>query len=348
MNLPLPTPPGPWKPLPGLILALLATAAAPAWSADQLRSYAGVVAGNAVIGPQFQCATSGPTIRDGWFAGLGLPLEGIAACGLAGGTDDKIAAAGPLNSSFAASGPMATTGTYNGNAQARADYWSLGVAMAGTATGDSTSRTYAQAATFSSFTLDVTYSHPTIATGTPGTTDFTFVIDGMMQSLPVGSFTQQVDLQLGLRVNDTFIWDALRAKVVSAELPVVSGGSTGLPGSFVFGPGSLAGAAAITTTAAFQIVWGVPFKLEVALIGNSYPCCLGSSNAADFLNSATLAGIVARGPVGAVTDFTVATGSGPTVGPGGISPVPEPATWALLVAGLALVGAARQRNAASS
>lgn len=327
-----------------LLAAMLTMAAGCAWSADQLRSYAGVVAGNAVIGPQFQCATSGPTIGNGWFAGLTLPLEGIGACGLVGGTDDKVAAAGPLNSTFAASGPMATTGTYSGNAQARADYWSLGVAMAGTATGDSVSTTYAQAASFSSFTLDVTYNHPSIASGTPGTTDFAFLVDGVMQSLPVGSFTQQVDLQFGLRVNDRFIWDVLRAKVVSADLPVLSGGSTGLPGGFVFAPGSLAGAATLTTTGQFQMVWGVPFKLEVALVGNSYPCCMGSSNSADFLNSATLAGIIARGPNGTVTDFSVTTASGPVVGPGGILPVPEPHTWALWLCGIVSVAAAAWRR----
>src|ERR671921_778697 len=65
-----------------VITASALLAAAPMHA--QLRANAGVVAGNAQFGPQFQCATSGPTIGPPWFAGLTLPTEGIAACGLSG------------------------------------------------------------------------------------------------------------------------------------------------------------------------------------------------------------------------------------------------------------------------
>jgi hypothetical protein len=109
-----------------LMVTLLACAAASAQAANEVRAYAGVVAGNASGTGAFACATSGPTIGDGWFAGLRLPTEGIAGCNLNGGADDKVGAAGPLTSSFAASGPMVNVAdSYSGTAQTRADYWNL-------------------------------------------------------------------------------------------------------------------------------------------------------------------------------------------------------------------------------
>ncbi len=331
-----------------LVAAGLLCAATGAQAANEVRAYAGVVAGQVRIGPApgFACATSGPTIGNGWSTGLRLPIEGIAACGLMGGTDDKTAAAGPLNSSFTASGPMASSGTYSGTAQAQADYWKLGVATSGSAGGGFSGFTYAQAATFAYFKIDLTYNHPSIAAGTPGTTDFAFLVQGLMNSASVAPYSQQEDAKLQMRVGGVGNWGAFGARLNNNALPFITGGSTGLPGSFVSGPGSLAGSATVTSTANFQMQWGVPFTLEVALIGDGTPCCFGSTQSLDFLNGATLAGIVARGPGGLVNDFTVFTTAGPAVGPGGILPVPEASTWLLMLLGLAgVAGAAARRRA---
>ena len=134
----------------------------------QLRANAGVVAGNARFGPQFQCATSAPTIGAPWFAGLTLPTEGIAACGLSGMVDDRMGIAGPLTAVASASGPMASTGAFTGTAKARASYWDLGVAASGTATGDLSSATYHQAAAYASFAEDLTFTSPSVLNGTVG------------------------------------------------------------------------------------------------------------------------------------------------------------------------------------
>jgi hypothetical protein len=333
-----------------LVAAGLLCAATGAYAANEVRAYAGVVAGQVRIGPApgFACATSGPTIGNGWSAGLRLPSEGIAACGLVGGTDDKVGAAGPLSSSFATSGPMAGSGTYSGTAQAQADYWKLGVATTGGATGGASTFIYRQAATFSYFSIDLTYNHPSIVIGTPGTTDFAFFVQGLMNSGSVAPYGQQEDVKLHMRVGGVGNWGAFGVRLDNNALPFITGGSTGLPGSFVSGPGSLAGSATITSTANFNMQWGVPFTLEVALIGDGSPCCFGSTQSLDFLNNgATLAGIVATGPGGAaVNDFSVFTTAGPAVGPGGILPVPEPSTWWLMACGMAgVAGAAARRRA---
>ncbi len=332
-----------------LVPLLLGIAVTSPASAANLRAYAGVVAGNAQgTGGPFACATSGPTIGNGWFAGLSLPTEGFTACNLNGGIDDQQGPSGPLTASQTAAGPMATAGsTYTGSAQARADYWSLGVAANGTATGGTSSSTYHQAAGFASFTETLTYQQAGISTGTAGWTNFAFLVEGLMNSSSTPPYTQQADVQLSIRVNGQFIWDSFRATLVNEELPYVRGGSTGLPGAFTLGPGSLSGSALVNSTANFQIQWGVPFTIEVALLSSAYPCCYGSSSSTDFLNTAVLKGIDAYGPDGKVSDFTVVTESGAIIGPTGLMAVPEPESWALVLGGLAITAwRARRRVAA--
>ncbi|CAH0350700.1 PEP-CTERM sorting domain-containing protein [Aquabacterium sp. CECT 9606] len=309
-------------------------------SAANLRAYAGVVAGNAQgTGSIFACATSGPTIGNGWFAGISLPTEGFTACNLNGGIDDQQGPSGPLTASQSATGPMATPGSsFTGSAQARSDYWSLGVAANGTATGGTSSSTYHQAAAFASFTDTLTYQKAGIATGTAGWTNFAFLVEGLMSSAANPPYTQQADVQLSIRVNGKYIWDSFRATVVNENLPYVRGGSTGLPGSFMSGPGSLSGSALVNSTANFEIQWGVPFTVEVALLTSVYPCCHGSSSSTDFLNTAVLKGIDAYGPGGQVTDFEVTAGSGAHIGPQGLAAVPEPGSWALVLGGLLVTG----------
>lgn len=318
--------------LAGIVLAVPA-------SASQLRAYAGVVAGNASgAGGPFACATSGPTIGNGWFAGLALPPEGFAGCNLAGGIDDQQGSAGPLNASQSASGPMmGGVGTYTGSAQARAADWSLGVAVNGTATGGTSAFTYHQSAAFASFIDTVTLQAPGIATGTSGAVNFAFLVDGIMGQASVAPYTQQSDIGLGIRVNGTFIWDSFRGTNLGQSLPYVRGGSTGLPGGFVLGPGTLDGSALVTSTANFGIQWGVPFTVEVALIANTHPCCQGASSSVDFLNTALPKGVDAYGPGGKIDQFTVATASGARIGPGGLLPVPEPGSWLLALAGLGVL-----------
>lgn len=308
-----------------------------------VRAYAGAVAGNAQggIGP-FGCATSGPTIGDGWFAGISLPTEGFAACNLAGGIDDKTAASGPLSSSQSAVGPSADVGTVTVSAQARADYWRLGVAASGSNTGTTATSNYHQAAAFASFTDTLTLSNPGIATGTAGFTNFGFLIEGAMNSL--SAFSQQGDVSLGIRVNGQFIWTSFAATVLGTGVPFVRGGSTGLPGGFMLGAGTLSGSALVNSTANFNIQWGVPFTVEVALLASVYPCCNGASLSADFLNTAVLRSIDAYGPNGAVTNFSVTAASGVLLGPQGLLPVPEAGTRALALPGIAVLVASVSRR----
>lgn len=324
-------------------LALLAAAIAPA-AASELQAYAGAVGGIASgTGGPFACATSGPTIGQGWFAGITLPTEGFADCNLGGGIDNRLAATGPLLATQSVNA-LVGGGSFTGQASARADYGRLGVAANGTMTGGSTSATYRQTAGFARFQDTLTLSQPGIATGTPGTIDFAFLIDGLLTSSPRSPYTQQGDIALGIRLGSGVgnparaPWYSFMATVVNDGLPFVRGGGTGLPGSFVLGPGSLQGSAEVLSTASFGFTWGVPFDVEVALMASVSPCCFGTSLDAAFMSSALLTGITARANGSAVTVFSVTSASGTGYGPGGVLAVPEPASVALWAAGLLALG----------
>jgi hypothetical protein len=309
--------------------------------AASLRAYAGAVAGNAQgSGSIFACTTSGPTIGNGWSAGLSLPTEGFAGCNLAGGITDLTGTSGQQLASQAATGPMVgNIGSSTLFAQARAGYWTLGGQASGTASGGTSNMTYHAAASFASFTDTLTLHSDGVSAGTAGAVNFRFLIDAVMQSLPHAPYTEQLDARLGIRVNNQFIWDAFRATLVNDGLPFVRGGATGLPGSFALGAGSLAGSALVTSTADFGFQWDVPFAVEVALAVNLQPCCYGASQSADLLNTAVLRGIDASAAGRLVQGFQVQTASGALLSADGLlAPVPEPATWGLWLLGLASLG----------
>lgn len=319
---------------------LWAVASMPA-AAAELQAYAGAVGGIASgTGGVFACATSGPTIGNGWFAGVALPTEGFAGCNLGGGIVEKTGSSGPLTAQQSVSASL-TGGSFTGQASARADYGRLGVAASGTMTGGTSAFTYHQAAGFARFQDTLTLSNPGIAAGTAGSVDFAFLIDGMLRSLPNAPYTQQGDIALGIRVGSAVgnaaraPWYSFMGTVVNDGTPYLRGGGSGLPGAFALAPGSFQGSAEVLSTANFGIRWGEPFEIEVALLTSVTPCCYGSSLQSDFMSTATLTGIRARAGAVSVDDFTVLSASGTGYGPSGLLPVPEPASALLWAAGLA-------------
>lgn len=324
----------------GLLGALVLSASV---QANELQAYAGAVAGQASGIGAFACATSGPTIGNGWFAGITLPIEGFAGCHLAGGIDNQLAAGGSLLATQSASAALGN-GSFNGQALARADYGRLGVAASGTMTGSTSSFSYHEAAGFARFEDTLTLHAPGVAAGTTGSVNFAFLIDGLMNNSPNPPYSQQADVALGIRVNGApgGIWYSFMGTVNGNGMPYLRGGSSGLPGGFVSGPGSFAGAAEVTSTADFQFLWDVPFTLEVGFTTIVRPCCLGATMSADFSQTALLTGILARAGGQAVADFTVESASGTGYGPGGLLPVPEPGSVWLMLAGVALLAGAQR------
>ena len=151
-------------------LAALLSGGLPTSASAEVQAYAGAVGGQAQgSGSPFACATSGPTIGDGWFAGIALPTEGFAGCSLSGGIDNKVAAGGTLMSTQAVTATVGSGGTFTGQADAIASYGKLGVSASGTMTGTTSAFIYHQAASFARFQDTWTITAPGIATGTAGT-----------------------------------------------------------------------------------------------------------------------------------------------------------------------------------
>lgn len=325
-----------------LFVSVLGVSAGPVAGAE-IQAYAGVAAGIAFGGGGFACATGGPTIGNGWFAGIALPTEGFAGCNLAGGIQNQTAGSGTLTSFQDVTGPAAA-GQFTGSAEATASFGRLGVLAEGTKQGATSGFHYDGAAAFARFADSLTIAHASVPTGTAGGVSFTFTVDGSMGGVSNAPYTQQADTRLGVRINNTFIWDVFRATVINDTIPYVRGGSVGLPGDFTIVPGSLSGEATLTTTAAFAFQWGVPFTLEVALMNSLRPCCYGTSLFSDFLHTSVLSGITAYGPAGAVPGFTVVSASGTAYGPDGVGPVPLPAAGWLLLAALGLLSGLRARH----
>ncbi len=327
----------------------VATVASVKASAAELQAYAGAVGGIAQgTGSPFACATSGPTIGNGWFAGVAIPTEGFAACNLGGGIVDKTAASGPLTAQQSVSAGV-TGGSFTGSASATADYGRLGVSANGTMTGATSSGTFHQTSGFARYQDTLTLTSPGIATGTVGAVDFAFLIEGMLKSLPNAPYTQQGDIALGIRVGTGVgnvgraPWYSFMGTVVNDGMPFLRGGGTGIPGNFILAPGSFSGSAEVLSTANFEFQWGVPFEMEVAFLTTTYACCNGASLVSDFLNTAVLSGISAKAGNTAITDFSVLSASGTAYGPDGVLAVPEPGGAALLLGGGAVLLAWRRR-----
>lgn len=325
---------------PVFLTLLIAANGAPV-AAAELQAYAGVVGGLAFGNGGFDCATSGPTIGNGWSSGLSLPTEGMAFCHLAGGVDNQISASGPLHAAQSVVGPSAS-GQFIGSASAHAEYGRLGVAASGSKAGGTSSFNFDSAASFARFQDELTLNNPAFATGTAATVSFSFHIEGSMSSASNAPFTQQSDVALGVRVDSGGIFDVFRATLINDQLPFVRGGSSGLPGAFNSGPGVLSGAADITSLGGFNFQWGVPFKLEVALRTLLNPCCFGTSQTTDFFNTARLSGITVNGAGGPITDFLVSSSSGTAYSAAGVTAVPLPCSLPLLGAGLAALGLRRR------
>lgn len=337
----------PIKSLPYLVGALTLIGFAHHAGAGEIQAYAGGIAGPVVGTTGFQCFTSGPN-NPVWANALYVPLEGIAACGLSGGIDNQSASSGTLTASQSVTGAATGGGVFSGSAQALAGYWSLGVAVEGSNSGGSAPLVYRQTAALARFLTPVTLTSPGLATGTAGFVNLSFLVEGSMSSLRNAPYSQQVDTYLQLRVNGASgPWTTFASTIVDENLPFVRGGSTGLPGAFVLGPGSLSGSANVSSTGNFAFQWGVPFTVEVALSAQQSTCCFGTSLAADFLNTAQLSGIQAFGPGGLVADFSGVDDAGNLLGPTGIiGAVPEPTTALLMLAGL--FGLAWRRHAHSA
>ena len=321
--------------------ALLAAASLPA-GAQQLRAYAGAVAGQ-VNGPG-NCGTYGPSIPS-WSAGLTLPTDGIAGCGVQGGEDNQTAAAGTVTASQSVQGPV-PGGTYSGRAAARASYGSLGVASQGLMTGGiNGGGTMAQSASFASFSDRLTITSPQVAPGQALQGRFQWTVDGSLTTVGVLPFTVFASLQLSTRVdgrNESPDFGLIQS---NTPTPFYSPAPQFLQNDFSIGPGVAAGSATVQSAFVYPLQAGTEFLLEVALRDVVRPCCFGASAETSFMNTAQLSGIrLYNGAGQEITDFSISSASGTLYTREGVLAVPEPGSATMALAGVLLLLARVRRQ----
>ncbi len=323
--------------------------------ATSTQAHAMVVSGSAGHpgGGEFDCATSGPQPMEGKYFGsasVGLPTEGYAYCHLAGGVQDTSNPHGISTANQSVTNAFAA-GLHTQTATATADFGVLKAASNGSFTGSpyyGNEFHAGEAAAYSTDTLPVPTGAASIQFGL--TIDGSASVTGSSQTLTI----------LDYQINGGVIYGAFEGvlpggnSVGTAQGLTANGTGTGPVAGFTVGLGSLSGAG---TVYSFRTdLSGSTFDLTLALLAASYPSPVNSVSPAggtandDFAETARLSSLSffdARGNPLAFGTLTGASGrlydaAGVHTAP--VGGVPEPASWALMIAGFGLVGSTLRRG----
>lgn len=293
-------------------------------------------------GGAFDCATSGPqAMTQKYFgsAGVGLPTEGYAYCGLAGGIDDSTSPTGPSTAHQAVTNSF-SNGTHIQTADAVADFGVLKVSSTGSYTGDAIGGfAYhdGEAAAYSTDTLPT----PTGAKFV----QFGITVDGSAST----ATTSQVLAQLAYQIDSNPIFTIFSANILGSSASARGLNQDGSAfvdlAGFTTGPGSLVGTDTVYT---FRTeIDGSTFDMTLAMLAASYPSPFGGVANGDFSDTARISSLAFFDAGGAAFDFGSIMGASgrmydadgvhTVVIPGG---VPEPASWTMLLAGFGAIGGA--------
>ena len=287
----------------------------------------------------FSCATSGPQARESGFfnTGIGLPTEGYAYCGLAGGISDQ------SNLTAASLSSQATSSSFNGgvstlSADARAGFGSLGVKSTGSFTGSTDAFAYhaSEAAAYFSDAI------PLPGSGI-GTIQLNFTVDG--SSFSVGN--SQSFNQLNYQINGGPSFNMFSANTSFGTSRVRDLFHEPTPG-FTQSGATLSGSAVVSTFNT-SVTLGTNLNLLIGLYAASYPGPFTGVANNDFWSTAKLTGILLLDGFGNPITFSVTGASGTIYDNAGahapvVGGVAEPASWTMLIAGFGMIGGAMRRR----
>lgn len=286
----------------------------------------------------FGCATSGPQpLVLGFFnAGIGLPTEGYSGCNLGGNIVDNSAAGGTTASS-SANGSF-NDGTAHVESAAHADYDHVGTEASGTFTGYTDNKSY-----HASEAAALVYDTLTVNGTGQGTITMGFTIDGAMNAIGNSEAFTQLNYQLG----DGPDYAGFLGKVYYGDNFYTAYGTSDLSGLTAAGA-SLSGTASIATFD-LPIVFGTTYDWTYGLYSAAYPGPGGGAASSDFISTARLTSITVKDSSGQARAFSITSGSGTIYDENGahlaaVDPVPEPATWAMMIAGFGAVGMSLRRS----
>lgn len=297
-------------------------------------------------GGVFDCATSGPQpMSQKYFgsASVGLPTEGYAYCNLAGGIKDTSNPSGISTAHQSVSNSF-SGGLHTQTSDATADFGVLKVSSDGSYTGNAIGGfAYhdGEAAAYSTDTLP--------APAGARFFQFGMTVDGSASM----ATTSQILSLLAYQIDSGPIFTMFTADIIGNNnfsfVRGLNGSSTENVAGYTVTPNSVSGSG--TVYSFLTDVTGSTLDLTLAMLAASYPSPFGGVANVDFSETARLSYIRFLDASGAAIDFSITGASGRvydadgvhTVGGGGGGTVPEPATWAMLVAGFGVIGTGMRR-----
>lgn len=310
-----------------VVLAIAAALPACSDAAPSLERFAMSVGGEST-GPLGTCTTFiAPAPINAFFGGgMGLPIGGLAACGVAGGFDDATALHGPLAVSY----PLTSTwrnGSFSGTADATADYGVFRASAHSTFTGSRGSLTVDASESFGRANDALTITSPGVPNGQSGTFRIVFTVIGGLSTTANGTADVELAYQYGPSIYTMF-----RSQVNDAvSLPFIAAIAFAGTPAFTSTPGAMSGSAQASTFA-HSFVFGTPFDFNTGMFVYTIPGASGSVLDAHFF--AYVSAIEVLGPGGAaVANASISSASGATYGTSGVTAVaPAPSDDVALTA----------------
>jgi len=240
--------------------------------------------------------------------GVSIPIDGIAACGIAGTMNQTTDPVGPLSDSTSVDTVFGDN-SFRGSAVAFAQYGFVSAGADGTYTGSQSSLVVDGADGFGLFKDTFTFRSPSVPDGATGFVRFGATVGGNLFSDQPGT----ADVEVKYQQNAASIFTLMRAQVDQRFGPFMTPTAAG----FTLTPTSVSGSD-LFTTFMLPIVYGTPFDFTLGLLASSVPA-IGGPITADLNIGAQLTQIEAFDSGGQpVVDFAIASGSGTGYGPGGV------------------------------
>ena len=330
-----------------LVASIAVGALNPVAAAPGLATVVGGVAGVGNGSIALGCTTFGPAPELSFhsFAGGGMPLGGLGTCGYIGGYTTQTATAAPLNQGSSLAPVLiaspANGSQFTGTADARSSYGVMGAAARGTMSvvPDQGGLALHQMTGAARFADTLTATSARVGAGSAGSVRYRFEVDGSLSALGAQApfFFGETYVVLDLKHGAGPTAQVLNATVRRGGVGTVSGNPP--PAGWVTGIGTLSGGSTFYGRE-YPITWGQAWDVEVGLLAWAY----GSADSS-FGGTARLAGFELFDALHEpVAGFGIDAASGTHYA----GAVPEPQTWATLLAGLLWLGRATQKKASAS
>ena len=254
-------------------------------------------------------------------------------------------AQGPLTSTNSVSATVGG-GPYTGTSSATSNYGTLSAAAHGTNLGVTNTLGFSQSGGFAIFNDELTFTSPTQTNGSSGSVVYTFTVDAALTTpVPTPPFASQNFAELAIQQGDFVQGHVFNASTYATSDGRVLNGPS-YPG-FTMSLGSVEGSGQFSSVP-LPFVWGAEENLTVGLATISMPY---TGATLDSHVNGVLTRIAVYNADGSLnSNFKISAASGSVYSADGVSPIPEPQTYALLLTGLVFVGfiASRRSNFKSS